>query len=364
MQFVFEVQMLAERIGTRAFQVGEVERSMGALVIDEQGRVFASGPVDLYLGADIHEALARMFQGIRAQQLSENGLVVRSPPPGSLPTRWNARCGTPGPQRHRVILRTLAAAPLYLPGFSRRDTAQRLLTWQHDGRVHLMVFTSPQSLHQQLSGVVDGWRLTGMAEVIRALPDPQWGVAINPNAPIGVCLNPDELGALAELIADEPVFHPATTAEALMFHGQQEGQPSAYLDALVLTTVVVRVTEMPGPDDIGRPGFPGRSTRSTVRRRVGVHLDLRLAAVVSDQVPVVRVEMMALAHAYQIRPSVSRSTRLGDRATHGRPGCRPDRMGACAGRPGTNDVKRAVVGIRVRSAARSRRGGRRGARRR
>jgi hypothetical protein len=73
MQFVVEVQMLAGRIGTRAFQVGEMERGMGALVVDEQGRVFASGPIDLYLGKDIHEALSRMLQGIRAQQLNEIG---------------------------------------------------------------------------------------------------------------------------------------------------------------------------------------------------------------------------------------------------------------------------------------------------
>jgi hypothetical protein len=74
MQFVFEVQMLGERIGARVFQVGEVERRMGALVVDEGGRVFASGPIDLYLGADIHEALTRMLQGVRAQQLNEIGL--------------------------------------------------------------------------------------------------------------------------------------------------------------------------------------------------------------------------------------------------------------------------------------------------
>jgi hypothetical protein len=197
------------------------------------------------------------------------------------------------------FLRTLAAAPLYLPGFSRRDTEQRLLTWQHDGRVHLMVFTSPESLHQQLTGVIDGWRLTGMAEVIRSLPDPEWGVAINPNAPIGACLNPDELATLAELIAEEPVFQPATSAEALMFRGQHEGQPSAYLDALVLTTVMVPVTEAAAPEDIGRPGFPWRIEATNGEATVSAFTsDLRLAAVVSDQVPVVRVEMMALAHAW------------------------------------------------------------------
>ena len=74
MQFSTEVQMLGERLGERVFQVGNVERNMGALVVDQQGRVFASGPVDLYLGKNIYEALTRMLKGIRAQDLSEIGL--------------------------------------------------------------------------------------------------------------------------------------------------------------------------------------------------------------------------------------------------------------------------------------------------
>ncbi|HEY1484661.1 MAG TPA: SUKH-3 domain-containing protein [Micromonosporaceae bacterium] len=71
MQFVVEVQMLGERVGERAFQVGDVERGMAALIVDERGRVFASGPTDLYLGKDIHEALTRLLRGIRAQRLNE-----------------------------------------------------------------------------------------------------------------------------------------------------------------------------------------------------------------------------------------------------------------------------------------------------
>ena len=72
MQFATEVQMLGERLDERVFQVGDVERNMGALAVDEQGRVLACAPVDLCLGQDIHEAL-RMIQGIRAEQLSEIG---------------------------------------------------------------------------------------------------------------------------------------------------------------------------------------------------------------------------------------------------------------------------------------------------
>lgn len=72
-QFATAAQMLGERVDARVFQVGNVERNTGALVVDEEGRVFACGPVDLYLGKDIYEALTRMIKGIRAQQLSEIG---------------------------------------------------------------------------------------------------------------------------------------------------------------------------------------------------------------------------------------------------------------------------------------------------
>ncbi|HKT00950.1 MAG TPA: SUKH-3 domain-containing protein [Rugosimonospora sp.] len=74
MQFAVVVQMLGDRIGQRVFQVGDVERGMGALVIDELGRVFAVGPVELYLGKDIGEALTRMLRGVRAEELHEVGL--------------------------------------------------------------------------------------------------------------------------------------------------------------------------------------------------------------------------------------------------------------------------------------------------
>jgi hypothetical protein len=74
MQFAVAVQMLGEGIGQRAFQVGNVERGMGGLAVDELGRVFAVGPVELFLGENIEEALTRMLRGIRAQELPEVGL--------------------------------------------------------------------------------------------------------------------------------------------------------------------------------------------------------------------------------------------------------------------------------------------------
>jgi len=44
------VQLLGDRIRQRVFQVGDIERRTGALVVDELGRVFAVGPVEHCLG--------------------------------------------------------------------------------------------------------------------------------------------------------------------------------------------------------------------------------------------------------------------------------------------------------------------------
>jgi hypothetical protein len=74
MQFAVLTQVLGELIGQRVFQIGNVERGIGGLVVDELGRVFAVGPVELYLGENIEEALTRMLLGIRAQELPEVGL--------------------------------------------------------------------------------------------------------------------------------------------------------------------------------------------------------------------------------------------------------------------------------------------------
>jgi SUKH-3 immunity protein len=74
MNFVIQVQMLGETIGEPVFQVGEVERGIGALVIDGRGRVFVCGPVDLYIAENIYEAVDHLLRGIRAQELHEVGL--------------------------------------------------------------------------------------------------------------------------------------------------------------------------------------------------------------------------------------------------------------------------------------------------
>jgi hypothetical protein len=159
---------------------------------------------------------------------------------------WSACCETPASAT--TPSRSCARSPLCLPGFARpaaaqpaatqpamtpRDAIRRLPTWQHDERTHLLVFTSPQALRQQLTGAVDGWRLTDVTGLVGARPDPEYGIAINPNAPIGACLNADELTALAGLVASAPVFHPATAAEAVMLDAINGARPATYLDALM-----------------------------------------------------------------------------------------------------------------------------------
>jgi hypothetical protein len=68
--FAPDVKDLGERVGAPVFQVGEVERGMGALVLDETGQVFLAGPVMLHAGATFDEALGRMLLGIRCEELT------------------------------------------------------------------------------------------------------------------------------------------------------------------------------------------------------------------------------------------------------------------------------------------------------
>lgn len=65
------VRRLGQILNTRVFQVGEVEHGIGALVVDESGRVFLVGPTELYAGRNIDEALVRMLTGIRCEPLAE-----------------------------------------------------------------------------------------------------------------------------------------------------------------------------------------------------------------------------------------------------------------------------------------------------
>jgi hypothetical protein len=202
-----------------------------------------------------------------------------------------------------LLLRTLAGAPLFLPGFTgggRGGSAdpQRLLTRVRGGRTYLVVFTSPEALHEGVGGVVDGWRLTSIPELVRTL-DKEWGLAVSPNIPIGAYLGPEQLEALAELVADEPVFHPADPDEALMFRAQRTAAPGTYLDMLVMSEVLLPLLAPAAMEDLGRADFPWRVETVDGLRTVSVFTSpQRLAEAVADPVPAVRVDMVVLLNAW------------------------------------------------------------------
>lgn len=54
---------LGEVIEKQVFQIGEVERGVGALVVDEDGEVYLAGPDFLYAGENIDMALAALLEG-------------------------------------------------------------------------------------------------------------------------------------------------------------------------------------------------------------------------------------------------------------------------------------------------------------
>jgi hypothetical protein len=203
-----------------------------------------------------------------------------------------------------LLLRTLAGAPLYLPGFTgggRGGSAQpqRLLTRVRGDRTYLIVFTSPEALHDGLDEVVDGWRLTSVPELVRTLPDPGWGLAVSPNLPIGAYLGPEQLEALAELVADEPVFHPADADEAVMFRAQRTAAPGTYLDLLVMSEVLLPLAAPAAVGDLGRADFPWRVEVVDDLPTVTVFTSpQRLAEALPDPVPAVRVDMVVLLNAW------------------------------------------------------------------
>jgi hypothetical protein len=59
------IQALGGELEIRLFQVGQVERGLGALAVAEDGGVYLVGPANLYAGKDIDEALHRLLDGIK-----------------------------------------------------------------------------------------------------------------------------------------------------------------------------------------------------------------------------------------------------------------------------------------------------------
>ena len=203
-----------------------------------------------------------------------------------------------------LFVRTLAGAPLYLPGFAGggrngTDQPQRLLTRRRGQRTYLLVFTSPEALYAGVGEVVDGWRPTNLAELVHAWPDPEWGLAISPTTPIGAYLDQDQVAAMAQAFADEPAFEPADDAEATMYQAQRGSDPGSYLDVLVTSRLLLPLGAPAGAEDLGRPGFPWRVEPLGGEPTVSVYTSARrLAEAVPEPVPVASVETLALARAW------------------------------------------------------------------
>jgi SUKH-3 immunity protein len=66
--FVPDVAELAKRLGKRLFQVGVIGHGDLALVVAEDGSVYAAGPINLYLGDTFDAALVGLVAGYKAQR--------------------------------------------------------------------------------------------------------------------------------------------------------------------------------------------------------------------------------------------------------------------------------------------------------
>ncbi|MBO0867006.1 MAG: SUKH-3 domain-containing protein [Micromonosporaceae bacterium] len=68
-RFVVDVAQLADRLGKRLFQVGELEDGTLALLVAEDGGVYATGAVELEFGATFDEALRHLLLGYHGEEI-------------------------------------------------------------------------------------------------------------------------------------------------------------------------------------------------------------------------------------------------------------------------------------------------------
>lgn len=194
----------------------------------------------------------------------------------------------------------LTESPLFLPGFETdAEGKQRLLTRNRGDQTYLLVYTSVEALREAVGPLTTSWRQTSFGELARAIPDPTWGLVISPHTPIGAYLGPEQIRKMAELLPDEPVFHPADEKERLMRAAQQAGDPAIYLNLLVISDVLLAVGAPAEAADLTRPDFPWRVTYVDGQPTISVFTSaLRAREGFDADAPTVEVGLVKLVRAW------------------------------------------------------------------
>jgi hypothetical protein len=153
----------------------------------------------------------------------------------------------------REYFRIMSTATLYLPDAGGGSVGEpQLLTWPAGDRRYLLVFTSVESLIGCVGSQVEGYRETSYAELARTWVNPAWGLAVDPDRPIGAFINVDDVARGAEgggdlppidnVLPGQPVptdFQPANDIEEGMALALRADDPELFLQALFAAPLFV-----------------------------------------------------------------------------------------------------------------------------
>ncbi|MER7332986.1 MULTISPECIES: SseB family protein [unclassified Micromonospora] len=179
-----------------------------------------------------------------------------------------------------TLLATLATGPLLLPVSPEAAAGRAPAAWPtagHDGRTHVIAFTSPEAIAACLPGQSVSYRVLALADLAADWPDDDWLLAIDAGLPIGVRLTAGEVRAIAA---------PALEAERELRDAIGRQEPDALMAALLRAELLLPLR--PGgsesrdlsdpdfpwwclPDEQGQPCLPVFTTEARLRQALGDH---------------------------------------------------------------------------------------------
>ena len=173
--------------------------------------------------------------------------------------------------------RALALAELYLPQprAAASDGPQPLLTAELFGHTFLLVYTSVETMAAQVGDSADAYVVTGLDELSRKWPDPNWRLAVNVGSPIDAYVPVEAVAAAA--VGDVAIPNMADAAADAIAQTLAEPDGSlvvdvdAFVEALLQSTVLIpTATEVDNPGEILELDFPWRTVGPAEAPRIEV----------------------------------------------------------------------------------------------
>jgi hypothetical protein len=113
----------------------------------------------------------------------------------------------------RRFFQIVRDAPWYLPALPADGDGQRFLTRELLGGTYLLVFTSVRSLVSVVGPAVDGYTITGYAELSERWPVPSWRLAVNAGTPVDAWVTLPALVEAAEGTRVVPTLESLSTRD-------------------------------------------------------------------------------------------------------------------------------------------------------